>query len=100
MLKPNIPGRGFNSRRLHQKDITMDEKHLIDSLSQIFLRRIEQELDKMDETGVLVNEELLNAFSLLLKKEMHKYGHLPASLIDKAIDAAFNEIIKQRSIKH
>jgi len=78
----------------------MDKKQLVDSLSQIFLRRIEQELNKMDETGILINEELLNAFNLLLKKEMHRYGHLPSNVIDSAIDAAFDEIIKQRSVKH
>jgi len=78
----------------------MDDNTVVVSLSRIFLKRIEQEIDRMDEAGVLVNEELLTAFSFLLKKEMHKYEHLPASIVDKAIDTAFREIIKQRSIKH
>ena len=78
----------------------MEDERIVASLSHIFLRRIEQEINKMDEAGVLVNEELLAAFRSLLKKEMHKYEHLPTFIIDKAIDVAFCEIIKQRSVKH
>lgn len=78
----------------------MDDTKLVVSLSRIFLKRIEQEINRMDEAGVLVNEQLLATFSFLLKKEMHKYEHLPVSIVDKAIDAAFCEIIKQRSVKH
>ncbi len=78
----------------------MDVEKAVFSLSQIFLKRIEEEIERMDQAGVLVNEELLTTFSFLLKKEMQKYEHLPTDLVDQAIDVAFKEILKQRSVKH
>jgi len=78
----------------------MNSEKAVFSLSRIFLKRIEEEIDRLDQAGILVNEELLTTFSLLLKKEMQKYGHLPTELVDRAIDVAFSEIIKQRSVKH
>ena len=78
----------------------MDSERAVFSLSRIFFKRIEEEIDRMDQAGILVNEELLMTLSHLLKKEMQKYEYLPTELVDKAIDVAFSEIIKQRSIKH
>ncbi len=81
--------------------MALEREDVIEYFSGLFLEKIMRELDTFDVAGLPVDQHVLDAFSISLKKEMSRQKLLvDKEIIEEAIDNAFNKVTKLRQPKH